>query len=281
MTLKSRATLLKDSLHPQGYRFQTFLLSFPKCLLAELNTHRSLVRNVGSSRAIPVTKLIEKVETDPYIPCFTENKKGMSGEYITDSSVIEEATTWWNRALKEAISSSLWLDDLNIHKQDVNRLLEPFTYINVLVSGTDFEHLYDLRISDQAQPAFCDIAKEMKALSDESKPDKLAYGDWHIPFDKYMYNSLSLQQKIKVAVARCARISYENHDGEFDKNKDYKLHDFLIENKHLTPLEHICKAIDVVQDSNFSINVGGYDYTLPSSLLGTLSFQTSKYFTWE
>ena len=64
------------------------------------------------------------------------------------------------------------------------------------------------------------------------------------------------------------------------KNKDYKLHDFLIENKHLTPLEHICKAINV-EDSNISINVGGYDYTLPSSLLGTLSFQTSKYFTWE
>jgi hypothetical protein len=41
-------------------------------------THRVFSRNAGSSRAIPVKKLIEDVLTDPFIPIFWgSNQKGM------------------------------------------------------------------------------------------------------------------------------------------------------------------------------------------------------------
>ena len=50
------------------------------------------------------------------------------------------------------------------------------------------------------------------------------------------------QVMIKIATARCARLSYMTFDGEIDYEKDIKLHDTLLESKHMSPFEHCCKC---------------------------------------
>ena len=60
------AKILADSINTHDTRLITFEVTFPRCILAEFNTHRVLSRNSASSRAIPVEKQIAKVLADPF-----------------------------------------------------------------------------------------------------------------------------------------------------------------------------------------------------------------------
>ena len=59
---------------------------------------------------------------------------------------------------------------------------------------------------------------------------------------KYEGNdSFESTQKIalKISTAKCARISYNNHNGEIDYQKDIELHDKLLRDHHMSPFEHV------------------------------------------
>lgn len=245
----NKVKLLKDSLHPNGRnRFRTFLISFPKCLLAELNTHRELVRNVGSSRAVPVTKMIERATSDPFIPIFTRNKRGMVG--AADLTLEEQiaATSIWMTALENAVEQSQRLALIDVHKQETNRLLEPFLNVELVLSGTNFDNFYALRRSASAQPSFKEIADEMYEIDRQSTPDQLNYGDWHIPFSDYFPDNSTLEEKLKIAIARCARVSYQTHGGQHSVQKDFELYNMLLNDRHMSPFEHVAKVVDNQQD---------------------------------
>jgi hypothetical protein len=50
---------------------------------------------------------------------------------------------------------------------------------------------------------------------------------------------MTMDEAIKCSVARCARVSYGNHDGsKADIQKDLALYDFLVSSKHFSCLEH-------------------------------------------
>ena len=53
---KIKAEIVADSINPTGDGLTTYLLTFPKFILAELNTHRVFSKNSASSRAIPFEK---------------------------------------------------------------------------------------------------------------------------------------------------------------------------------------------------------------------------------
>jgi hypothetical protein len=63
------------------------------------------------------------------------------------------------------------------------------------------------------------------------------------------------QDQLKIATARCARLSYLTHDGEHDPDKDLELHDKLAMSGHWSPFEHCAQAQDELMDvdecSNF------------------------------
>lgn len=60
-------------------------------------------------------------------------------------------------------------------------------------------------------------------------------------------NSLEAQNRImlKIATARCARISYETlgDDPKIDYEADIRLHDMLLESGHMSPFEHCARAM--------------------------------------
>lgn len=68
MNTKISATIVADSLNPQGDRLISVLCTFPRIILSEVNTHRMLSKNTSSSRAIPFNKMLEAVQNDPFIP---------------------------------------------------------------------------------------------------------------------------------------------------------------------------------------------------------------------
>jgi len=63
--------------------------------------------------------------------------------------------------------------------------------------------------------------------------------------------------KIKVAVARCARISYNTFEGKDDYSADIKLCEKLFGGtpKHLSPTEHVAQATD---NKDFIGNFSGF-----------------------
>jgi thymidylate synthase ThyX len=141
------ATIVADSINPQGDRITTMLVTFPRFILAELNTHRMFSRNSASSRAIPFEKMVKMVQEDPFIPiAWQKDHKGMQGtEYFTSDIDIEANEIKWNAAKERAIKTTISLHDLGVTKQLCNRLLEPFMWHTVLITATEWENFFALR----------------------------------------------------------------------------------------------------------------------------------------
>ena len=58
-------------------------------------------------------------------------------------------------------------------------------------------------------------------------------------------DSLEAQNQIilKIATARCARLSYMTFEGKIDYEKDIALHDQLLAAKHASPFEHCARVL--------------------------------------
>jgi hypothetical protein len=146
-----QAKILADSKSVRGERITTFLLTFPRIILAEFNTHRAFSRNSASSRAIPFKKMVESVEKNPFIPiAWQKDHKGMQGtEYITSKDDIENCISVWLKARNDAVKQSICLNGAEgferVTKQLCNRLLEPFMWHTVICTATEWDNFFNLR----------------------------------------------------------------------------------------------------------------------------------------
>jgi thymidylate synthase ThyX len=155
------AKIIADSKNEFGNRITTMVVTFPRFILAELNTHRMMSRNSASSRAIPFEKMIESVQNNPFIPiAWQKDHKGMQGiEYITNIEHLKEIEQDWLEARDNAVKYAKRLsegfpnnmeDDKDTYqdcvtKQLCNRLLEPFMWHTVIVTATEWENFFALR----------------------------------------------------------------------------------------------------------------------------------------
>jgi hypothetical protein len=344
-----QAKIVADSLNPQGNRITTMQVTFPRFILAELNTHRMFSRNSASSRAIPFEKMLKSVEENPFIPiAWQKDHKGMQGsEYIEDNLAKSLLEKDWLIARDNAIASAKSLNEgqdittsmfdtkefkqnSKLTKQLCNRLLEPFMWHTVLITATEWENFFYLRCPKYVTPVggknedgtdwiyrsrkdvmeghsnednlkimseFTEIdwlklnqgqaEIHMMALAEaiwdaynESTPNQLQAGEWHIPFqEKFTYESNGAWDKfcntvrpesqktdlwedvedlaIKVSTAMCARVSYTvvGEEGkEPNYENDIKLHDRLATSGHWSPFEHCAKAMKDINDGDRGIS---------------------------
>lgn len=264
------AKIVCDSLAPSGFRLTTFVLTYPRFIHAELMTHRMLSRNASSSRAIPVPRQIQEVIDNPAIPlAFRKNQKGMqAGDLLEDQ---DAAVDVWLAARDAAVVQARAMVAMDIHKQYANRILEPFAHITVICSATDWANFFALRIHPAAQPEICELATQMYNEYKQCSPPIYEVGYWHLPLvteeemkeccEQFGVTCLkdskeALQLAIKRSVAKCARVSYKNHDGTKNTLKqDLELYERLLGNKpiHASPAEHQAEAADhpFVRSGNF------------------------------
>lgn len=248
------AKIVADSINVsiRDKRITSFVLTYPRFIHSELMTHRMFSRNAASSRAVPISKFIEDVLTDPALPIhWGANQKGMQADNEVDEATKIKAMQIWNEARDSAVNHAKKLNELGIHKQVTNRLMEPFFHITTLVTATEYDNFFKLRAHSAAQPEIRDLAYKMQDAMHHSIPVKKEMGEWHIPFGDKFSDGLSLEEKLKVATARAARVSYKTFDGEINYNKDYTLHDQLLSEGHYSPFEHCAKASYGIND-NFS-----------------------------
>lgn len=263
------AKVIADSISPSGNRITTLEIEYPRFILAELNTHKMLEKNSSSSRAIPITKMIEQIETNGATPLYWgKTKSGMqAGEEVVgnDLSVIQYL---WDLARSNAVASADILSQMGLHKQTANRLLEPFQMMKTVITGTDWDNFFNLRIHCDSQPEFCMLAYKMYMAMKESVPMQLKAGEWHLPYvdssyelseeglpvlgtiryhtgevgtDSFKY--LTLEEAQRISASCCAQTSYRKSDDSLEKAD--KIFDMLIKADvlHASPFGHLATPV--------------------------------------
>jgi thymidylate synthase ThyX len=239
------ARVLLDSRSPSGARLTTLEVRYPRFIHSEMMTHRVFSRNAASSRAIPIKKMIAAVREEPALPVYWgRNQTGMSAREAVSPKVEALARAEWQLALEDALAHAERLaeKDIDLHKQLVNRLLEPFAWITVIITATDWANFFTQRCHPDAQPEIKHIAEMMLAHYRASIPVPVALGRWHLPLIQDDERALPEEQLCKLSVARCARVSYLTHDGKRDVERDLDLYEKLLEggaNGHWSPFEHV------------------------------------------
>lgn len=248
------AKVICDSISPSRKRITTMELIYPRFIHAEFMTHRVFSRNAASSRAIPTKKLIERIKNDPAMPVYWgKNQSGMQAKEELDLDSISEAKANWLNACWKTIEFVETLEDLKVHKQITNRLLEPWMYITTIVTATEWDNFYFLRRDSDAQPEIQALANAMWLAHQNARPLELKLDQWHLPYiivNPTDPNPLDIEILKKCSVARCARVSYLTHDGaEPSVEKDLALFSKLVERDnpdkpgHWSPLEHIARPL--------------------------------------
>lgn len=264
------AKILTDTVNTfvQGTpRLTTFEIVFPRVILAEVNTHRALSKNTASSRAVPFNKFLSNVREATYIPANVgKNNKGMSSFESLSEEEQAEFEQWASNLFDYVADECTKINaKLNIHKQWINRFLEPWMYVTMIISGTDWANFFALRTHKDAHPDFQKLASLMFEQYKQSKPSykmihaPLVSDEEHAEIAQTYTNSSSLSPKAlelicKISAGRCARVSYLTHDGKRDFEKDLELAHRLSGHfpKHMTPFEHVAFPMTEEQFSNDS-----------------------------
>lgn len=232
---QSVATVIADTVSDDGKRITTLELVYPRYVHSELMTHRVFSRNASSSRATPLSVTLKEVREDPvFFDYVGVNKSGMvAGEQITGEELEAFNKDWYTLGVMVASEVDRMYNEYGIHKQTLNRALEPWLRIRTLVTATEWGNFFALRLAEDAQPEIRSLAMAMKDAMEKSTPVE---ADVHIPYTK-------AGDSVASSVARCARVSYASHTGK-DTNveADNKLYRQLLDGGHYSPFEHVAYA---------------------------------------
>lgn len=254
-----KAKVIEDSIvsswHTPSFRLVTMEVRMPRCILAELNTHRVFSRNSASSRAIPLPRFRQAIVDSPYYPdAWLAAQKGMTG----GDELSQQSTAQVKQSLQDLFVHSqrahVDLQNLGVCKQQANRFLEPWMYTTVLVSSSLWANFFTLRCNPAADPAMQATADAMLKAFCESVPKPLKFGEWHLPYYTSDLFALSPENQRMVCAMRCARVSYTSSivTGTDPMTDLARAHD-LAQAGHWSPFEHVATPLaDLAeQEGNF------------------------------
>lgn len=238
---QSVATVIADTIN-DGSRITTLELVYPRYIHSEFMTHRMFSRNASSSRAVPIERVANEVIDDPVVFDYVGlNKAGMvAAEELPEELKEEFLEEWKLWGIQTALKVKLWAKKYNIHKQTLNRALEPWTRIKTIVTATEWYNFFKLRLAPDAQPEIQNLAKAMKEAMSLSTPRE---GTMHLPYVD-LSNREPEYSDMFHSVARCARVSYYNFVGTLSQlDEDKKLFDRLKNEGHWSPFEHTAEFV--------------------------------------
>lgn len=243
-----KAAVVADTAHPVfGTRVTTVLVNMPRIILAELNKHRVFANSAASSRAIPFSETRRILETEPFVPLHWGAKQsGMQADHQIPEADREDARAYWLDALADALHHAEQLDQLGVHKQVVNRLLEPWMWSRVVITATDWQNFFRQRCHPKAEPHFQLAATAIRDAMAASSP---AGSETHLPFvspdEQATYSIITCA---KLSAARCGRVSYYGMSDEVQTvERSLARFDRFMEGDppDLVPCEHPCFAASV------------------------------------
>ena len=246
-----RAAVLAKSI-ANGITITTFLIDFPRFILAELNTHRAVSKNGASSRAIPVAQQIKRVQDNPVVPIhFGLNQAGMSADTELDVEAKNFALLAWYDGASNSIHTAAKLSTMQVHKQVVNRVLEPYSFMRMVVTATEWDNFFWLRLHKDADPHIAELARVMLHAYQQTPAVVLTEDCWHTPFFAQGFwspvienaHGTTAQQAIEHSMSCCAQTSYRKLDMSTEKTEAIVERLFNGERCHASPSEHIAQPM--------------------------------------
>lgn len=275
-----QAQVIAKSASENAPNLTTIRLRYPRFIHAEFMTHRDFSRNARSSRAVPIKKMIHEIRETPAVPWhWGKNQKGMQaseecneivycqkalmpmdgysyghssdwdGTEVSKTGIPREDA--WLVIAKRAADMAEAFMEAGYHKQIVNRLLEPFMWIDVLVTSCKWENFFWLRNDDAAEPHIRDLSVLMEKAINAADAELLMQNEWHLPYitEADSYAALNAKEDffyfpeqflLMISAARCARISYVPFDGDASYERELERYDMLVKSNriHASPMEH-------------------------------------------
>lgn len=248
--------VIADSVSPEGKRMSTMEMQFHRWILAEVNTHRSISKNLQSSRAVPLNRAADLVDENPAHPVHWGAKEpGMMARAELQGDALQGAQELWETLINGAIDGARQFDELGAHKQWAARILEPYMMVKAIKSGTNWDNLLWLRDDEEAQPEYQELAACIRQCLEQSVPEKLNPGEWHVPYvetrrvmvDNGLWtreyldangDQISLELALKISASCTAQISYRRLDDSVAKA--IAVYDRLFSGRkpHMSPVEH-------------------------------------------
>jgi hypothetical protein len=262
MSITYDVKVLADSISPDGVRLTTLQCRYPRFIHSEMLRHRVFSHSVASSRAIPTEKQIERVRENPFVPeTFNKRVKGMGVGEALDPEAQQDARDAWLWAADHAAMIAEKLNAIGIDKSRANRLLEPFIWVDDIITATEWDNFFALRDHPAAQPEFQILAQIMRAALKTSEPRHVGYDSWHLPYVKdeevkedlvkanydeqpWVFDSVMDVWK-RVSASRCARVSFDTHEQIEPIHRSLERADMLINSGHLSPFEHVARPMGI------------------------------------
>lgn len=276
------ARIVADSINKSGSRITTFELEYHRFIHSELMTHRLFSRNAMSSRAVPVSKMIDQVRNNPATPIhWGKNQAGMQAANVLEGENLSETKGEWFLAAQNAADSAEFMSQEGAHKQIVNRLLEPFQMMKTVLTATEFDNFFWLRCDPDAQPEIQELANCMFEAMKQSQPEFLKAGQWHTPyvdhwegveehsndFGYMIYEEghpviVNEEEAKSISASCCAQVSYRTLNNTYEKAMD--IYSKLASGRkvHASPFEHVAKPMSDSPSHEDGVthkdNVGNY-----------------------
>ena len=139
-------------------------------------------------------------------------------------------------------------------------------WAETIVTATEWDNFFKLRLHEDSQPEIQELARCMKEAMDNSEPVKSKI---HLPYitldemEDYVQGSIAVDSEslneclyqyfVPISAARCARVSYLNHDQSNPViEKDLATAEKLLSAGHWSPFENQAYALpEVVPCRNF------------------------------
>jgi thymidylate synthase ThyX len=196
---------------------------------------------------------------NPAIPIyFGKNRPGMSAAEEVDD--LPTALRIWDEAMRLALKKHEELEALGVHKEITNRLLLPFQHVTHLVTATAWDNWFDLRLNgaaiEHAQPDIVALARKIDVAMRQSTPQKLEYGEWHLPFVTpedleydfacsagFAHAAHQVPEVTLLSAARAARTSFLPETPKAIST-ELTFSRKLSVDKHWSPFEHVATPFD-------------------------------------
>ena len=269
LKMPNQPRLLADSINWTGHRLTSFLITIPTYLLAQLRTHRllkgaddtDLSVNANSDRAIPIDVKIRNVEKFPFIPIPTLTKSGMSGIEDMTLEQADHIQFFYEQLALKACLNAESLKSLGASKQTVNRILFPYSWSDVVVTGDEiaWNSFFGLRTPIDVEPNFRFIARLMSDIYYYTQPKYLEPGEWHISFSEESENETSILNKLYISGSCCARLSFAIDRSESIEKHTERFYK-CVDSNHISIAEHQARVPEksINLDHRFNSNVRGW-----------------------
>lgn len=253
------AKIIADSIDLHNVRIVTYELEYPRFIHSELMTHRVFSRNSASSRAIPITIMLDTISNNPATPIhWGKNQSGMQAKEELQQPEKIRAQSLWNSSMQSAVHYSEAMHNAGVHKQIANRITEPYQHMKVVVTSTEWNNWFWLRNHLDAQPEIKELSNLMQEAFYCNKPEQLQHGEWHVPYVQthrsiggtrtYWHDDvaqITQKQALMVSASCCAQVSYRKSDNSLEKAE--MIFDKLINSEpcHASPVEHQAMSFDM------------------------------------